>query len=77
MLCTQPRAGLMTQTLKSPFSYNYTDSSYAREYGTWTMVTGSVFLVPDKNFLCYLLLTHCTGDVEDSGGSEGSGDVLC
>lgn len=49
----------MTQTLKSPFSYNYTDSSYAREYRIWTVGTGSVFLVPDS-FLCYQLLTHCT-----------------
>lgn len=49
----------MTQTLKSPFPCNYTDSSYAKEYGTWTMVTGSVYLAP-VSFLCYLLLTHCT-----------------
>lgn len=53
----------MTQTLKSPFSYNYTDSSYAREYGTWTMVTGSVSLVPDS-FLYFLQLTHCTSTGE-------------
>lgn len=49
----------MTQTLKSPFSCNYTDSSYAREYRAWTRVTVSMFLVPDRNFLCCLLLTHC------------------
>lgn len=65
----------MRQTVKQPFSYNYTNSFYTRQYGTWAMVAGSVSLVLD-NLLHWLQLRletmlhkHCCtpaiGDVRD------------
>lgn len=56
MLCSQPKAGLMIQTLEKHFSYDYVLSFLTRECGTQTTVTGSASLVAD-NLLQGLQLT--------------------
>lgn len=56
MLCSQPKAELMIQTLEKHFSYHYVHSFLTREYGTQTTVIGSASLVP-HNLLQGLELT--------------------